>query len=431
MKAIIYLPGLGVSITDQPVESITQRLRQAIDINNPDGKKKYDIEMRKATFGYNNELTTNVCTILEDGKRVTDVFEYSYAKELTDRFEKQNMLFKTLELLMTLLVNSWSVLKGITTGTGLSKKDKLQTLYVIAILTVITLFGVILISSLPAFIAQSTKLTENATLKQFINTTQIGGFIKTCFAWMIDDSGFLVGLMASLYVLMPNFRDYITGLATEFICIINYFNYGERNLSLAGKFELLLEHIEENESDYEEVIVMSYSFGSLIALDSLFPTTNNPSVRVKQRISAFITIGCPYDFVRVYWQDYYANRENKCVNLKLWINVANSVDVLSSNFRNDGKLEPADQSVGSIKSLLPTNIYYNIAPSLTLNFFSGVMLLGIRAHRMYWDESPFTASCFNNIVEELDKVGFSLLGSPDKAVPENVKIILTPKPLTV
>src|ERR1041385_1035195 len=160
MKAIIYLPGLGVSITDQPVESISQRIRQAVDINNPVGKKKYDIRMRKETFGYKNDLTTNVCTILEDGKPVTDLFEYSYARELTNRFENQNMLYKVLELLITLFINSWSVLKGITLGTGLSKKDKLQTLYVIVILTVIALFGLTLISALPAFIADSTDLIK-------------------------------------------------------------------------------------------------------------------------------------------------------------------------------------------------------------------------------------------------------------------------------
>jgi hypothetical protein len=55
---------------------------------------------------------------------------------------------------------------------------------------------------------------------------------------------------------------------------------------------------------------------------------------------------------------------------------------------------------------------------------------------MYWDKAPFTASCFNNIVEKMTDVGYTVIGTPSITAPPtpgsngeaaNIKIEIRPK----
>lgn len=409
MKAIIYLPGLGVSIDSQAVESIAHRIRNAIDINHEDASKKFKLETRKEKYGYEDKLEATVVQISDnDANPMIDLFEYSYAKELTERFENQNVFMKTLTLFVAIVFNIGKILKATYSGKGLNVRGKIQTIYVLFVLLLMTLFGVVLISSLPLFFAQTFGATDNKTLHHFFYDTHIGYCLQRNFDWLTRNAKTIVGLMATLYLLFPNIKNYVTNLATEFICLINYFNYGDRNLNLVGKFDELLEHIAEHEAQYSEVVIVSYSFGSAIALDVLFPASKNCSVRIRQKISTLITVGCPYDFIRFYWDQYYEDRQSSCVNLTNWFNVCSSTDVLSSNFRDDSKEENGNKLI--IKDgIEPHNVFFNVMPSLKLNVLNILLLVGIRAHRMYWDESRNSSSCFTNLLVEMKAKGYSLI----------------------
>jgi hypothetical protein len=409
MKAIIYLPGLGISIESQPVESIGHRIRNAIDINHDDPTKKFKIETRKETYGYEQKLEATTVRISEgDQDGILDIFEYSYAKELTERFENQNVIMKTFTLCISLILNVGKIIKGLYSGKGLNTRGKIQTIYVLFVLGLLTIFGVFLISSIPLFFAQTFHLEDSKELSYFLYKTSFGYCLRSNFNWLTSNLNFVVGLMASFFLLFPNLKNTITNLATEFICLINYFNYGDRNLSLVGKFDELLEHISEHENKYSEVIIVSYSFGSAIAMDVLFPPSKNCSERIRQKISTLITIGCPYDFIRFYWDKYYENRISACANLNYWFNVCSPSDILSSNFRDDSKAEDGNKPI--IKGGIPPhNVFFNVMPSLKLNTMNILMLVGIRAHRMYWDEGRNSSSCFTNLLQEMKAKGYSLI----------------------
>jgi len=141
---------------------------------------------------------------------------------------------------------------------------------------------------------------------------------------------------------------------------------------------------------------LAYSFGSLITLDVLFPSTQICSERTGQKVKTLITIGCPFDLIRAYWTRYYKDRV-VCSRLQVWYNVYSTLDVLSSNFRDDELSDVATLSI-TPDGVKPTNIPFDIIPHTAKTIMNFFLLMGFRAHRLYWDEQRNSASCFNNLV---------------------------------
>jgi hypothetical protein len=248
MKAIIYLPGLGVSVFDQSVESVALRLKKAIDINNPAPSKKYQVDVRKEKYGLENNLETNIARIVEQGgdpQKGIDLFELDYAKELTERFENQNVILKTFQLLIAIVANFHRLIGVFFNTKALSVGARFQFLYAMMILLLLGLFGLFLIASFPVFFAEAVKPAPGSDLLNFFQHTIVGNWIGDTYDFLVGKSSYFVGVFAGLYLIFPNLKNRITVLATEFVCLINYFSLGERRLSIIGKFEDLLEHISE------------------------------------------------------------------------------------------------------------------------------------------------------------------------------------------
>ncbi|MCL1870335.1 MAG: hypothetical protein FWF90_07980 [Promicromonosporaceae bacterium] len=86
--------------------------------------------------------------------------------------------------------------------------------------------------------------------------------------------------------------------------------------------------------------LVGFSFGSLVLLEALYPQKSgdneDPGANLAQLASAvrsLTTVGCPADFVRLYWPEWFRDR---CALAELdWLNIYNASDVFGSNFRND------------------------------------------------------------------------------------------------
>jgi hypothetical protein len=85
-----------------------------------------------------------------------------------------------------------------------------------------------------------------------------------------------VVLAAALQALWPGLREGLVKGALTYISIIEYITYGERREVIASQFSDLLEHIAEK-SVYRHIHVVAYSFGSIVALDTLFPASRKPT----------------------------------------------------------------------------------------------------------------------------------------------------------
>src|SRR5207247_5225157 len=87
-----------------------------------------------------------------------------------------------------------------------------------------------------------------------------------------------------------------TAAATGYVSVMSYFRYGERRGDLSGNLARLMQHLaERGKVKYSRVDLVAYSFGTIVALDALFPPRGQ-SVRTFSDIGRLVTIGCPFDF---------------------------------------------------------------------------------------------------------------------------------------
>jgi len=211
----------------------------------------------------------------------------------------------------------------------------------------------------------------------------------------------------------------VSELATEYVTAVGYIEAAERKQSINGQLTALIEHVSEQTPTYRRIHLMGFSFGSLIALDTLFPR-HPPSLHLEQ-IDTLVTIGCPFDLVRTFWPRYFDQRKIGAIRAPEWINIYSRYDVLGSNFRDDEKEESAEERVTAKafgmaetpeKTLTPQNLIYDLGievgrfPLLTV-----LTLKGFKAHGLYWEGSGKSElSCFDLVMPQL------LLSEPDAAV---------------
>lgn len=406
MEAIIYMPGLGSSFTDQSLSSFTHRYVKALDINEPDEKKKFSIKIREEAFGIDKALKTQVAGVYELGqeepKHIIDIYEFSYIEELTASFRKTSVIKKTFVLSTILFLNVpkvfyYTIKRLFKRNGGISEGSSGQFLYAASILSLLALFGLLLVASFPVAMGDLVDVKQLDSFNDFLQNNRLGRLMDYCYTWSRGSAEYIIGFFALFYLVMPDFKLFITEMATELVCMIRYFSTGQNRLNLTGKFEELLEKVSEEEIGYDEVTVLAYSFGTIVALDTIFPMKGATSFRISDKINNLITIGCPFDFVRLYWRSYYEEREFKSSTLTNWYNIYSRADILSSNFRMDHQEGEAQRSVIS-NALIPQNLPFNVLPRKRYNLLGFIMLSGIRAHGMYWEDQLNSASCLTSLV---------------------------------
>jgi hypothetical protein len=202
-----------------------------------------------------------------------------------------------------------------------------------------------------------------------------------------------------LLLIVPRSKEIITSLATEFACVDNYIQYGEQSQLILGNLDLLMEHICENNVN-AKVHIHSYSFGSILALDLLFPIGNIPSANILKNVELLITIGSPYEFVKAYYANFYDKRCLDMDNKMKWINVYSIADALATNFRKDGIIGQAHFGIKG-SSLKPININYEISPVQKFSLTNFITLYHLKIHQHYWDSSTSGQSCMRMIFNEM------------------------------
>ena len=109
--------------------------------------------------------------------------------------------------------------------------------------------------------------------------------------------------------------------------VVDYLDRGEDNGSqLRGQLAALLEHLAGLKDPHASIDVVTYSFGSIVAIDALFPCAQEPPPRLAT-INLLITIACPFDFVRSYWPDYFTKRFSRTATPGKWVNFYAPSDV--------------------------------------------------------------------------------------------------------
>jgi hypothetical protein len=212
-----------------------------------------------------------------------------------------------------------------------------------------------------------------------------------------------VSFIAVVLLLAPQANTIVISLATEFVCANNYLQFGQQKQEILGNIDRLMDYISENEKD-AKVQFHAYSYGSLIAIDYLFPYGTAPSGNMLDRTEALITIGTPFDFISSYYRGYYSERNTTLESKIKWLNIYSVVDALGSNFRNDAKVGNADYGI-TATGLKPTNISYEVMKLNEYSFSNFIMLNSLRVHGMYWPPDTDGQSCLKPIYLKMKENG--------------------------
>lgn len=402
-KTGVYISGLGQSIHQESVEKYALRIKNELSYN--DTGSEYNLKTEK--IFYSQERESTVVSILKsaneedgDGELIYKIYDFQYHEILTEKFNKKNILIKNLILFWLVIKKLPQLFLRIFKSGNFSRPY--LTFYAFFILFLVSLAIIFLI---PASIDIVTEFSTSEKFKSFleninIDTNKISGLLsiaKDIAKWFVPITTFIL-------LVIPESKTLITSLATEFACVDKYIENGEQSQAILGNLDLLVEYIAEKEPE-SKIHYHCYSFGTIIALDSLFPVGNIPSTNLRTKSELLITIGTPYEFINSYYPNFYNNRCAVMANAITWLNIFSIADALATNFRNDMKRGPAEFGIKEV-SLLPVNINYEITSDKNMTLFNFITMDSIRMHKCYWDSSSNGQSCIRLLYHEMNQRQF-------------------------
>jgi hypothetical protein len=385
-SALVFVGAIGEQFVDQSIEGLGARIAGALDVEAATRPAKFavsDVRLEPLTDAVN----ASVCTISRDDGQgavpVVDVFKLDSVGTLRSRYEHMNLLLKALMPIAFIAVYLRGVWVAFRDRAGKTRRERYQVFFAISVLALMTIYLVILAVAIVktiwphAFDAISADLAQGVALV----LTALGLTGSRVVAALVDG-------------------------ATGYIAVIAYLGFGDRKAPLTGQLGLLVDRVQSQDVDYEHVDIVAYSFGTIIALDALFPRDGEPPSALHS-VRALVTIGCPFDFVRTYWPKSFEGRAPQATP-EPWLNVYAPIDILASNFRSDGQRGDAEVGIPApapdgVTPRLPENIPYGDAQSADdLGPLEFVTFMGLRSHSLYWgakQEGEHTA--FSPVVSRL------------------------------
>lgn len=388
----IYISGLEHATDNETVEKYAAR---------------YVTELENATFDYcyytkiekiyyNKEHSSLVIKIYEHAKEaqpsasdklVYKLYDFEYSEVLNQDYLNKNLLFKNFSLLQLVIRRFPMILVNLFKKSTYRKGSKtiyMFFLFLIMSLAVLSLLPLLLLSLDSSFIVEN--------ISNLSATNNVNLFIK-----------YGIILTVTFILFMPESNIILTKIAAEFITLEAYISNKKQIESIKKNLDELVDYIAKEEVD-KKIHFHTYSFGSIIALDTLFPIDNEPTKNIQNKVNLLVTIGAPYEFINNYYPNFY-NQRNDSMSKKIqWINVYSLVDAFASNFRYDNKAGEANYGILN-KQETPININYEIPPKTNHTVFDFLGLKKVYMHESYWDDSKSGQSCTRLIFFKMKEIG--------------------------
>lgn len=390
MKTGIYISGLGQSFNVETVDRYATHLMNEMSYSTQG--VAYELKSEKVT--YSGDRTSEVVSICETGdeaKVVYKIYELKYHDLLTEKFNKRSILSKNWWLFLLVVRKLPLILKRTYKRT--SHNRPFQTLYLFFIFMTI---AAAVLFMLPATIGLVINTSVGTEALKTVGLTDIPLISK---AFLENLSEILLSLIALTVLFLPNANVFIVNLATEFVCANDYLEKGGRKQAIQGNLEKLIDFITENDADCK-IHIHSYSYGSILALDYIYPYGNKVTNNARKYCEAIITIGTPFEFIKSYYQNFYKNRYTEFGDSLCWINVYSIADALATNFRSDGKIGTAEFGLTD-SSNKPINVNYEITAQRKMGLVDFLTLHSVRVHGMYWDEKEEGQSCLGLVYDAM------------------------------
>lgn len=394
MKVGIYISGLGQSVTNESAEKYTERLKNELLVNTQG--REFEVRKEKIKYLENRESTIySICDKTIPDNPVYKIYDFKYHEILTAKFNSYSLIVKNLWLFLLVIRKFPLILTRLFIRSSYNRP--MQTVYVFMIFLVIASAVLIMLPATAEVIVSFLEKQENLeTISKVKKVTGIGN-LQLDFLEKLSLT--IVPITALLLLIVPNANSLIANLATEFVCANDYMQRGAQKTVIQGNLELLVDYISEHEENCR-IHLHAYSFGSILALDYVYPYGNNPSGNAKRFCEAIITIGTPFEFVNSYYPKFYKNRRMELGDKLHWLNVYSIADALGTNFRKDAKIGEAQFGIEA-KSLKPTNLNYEVAAHNPNSIIDFISLYSIKAHGMYWDPQVEGKSCLGLIYSEM------------------------------
>ena len=407
---------------DQTISGIADRIAVVFRTNAKDETAEFYTKIEVAPDI--NECSGEVGTVYRKdsgGSRpIVDIYKFEYRNTLVERFEKRNLFVKATLLLVALPGSTLRVLRALfSRSSGKTRAEIFQLLYALAILSSLVIYVGILLLAVWKSAAELGVGIPDPTLATQWFYGRLPWWLPNWDLGKVSQR--LVILSAAFALLLPSgitLKTLISQAAVNSLSLIYYLNLGEGRTSIFGRLEVLIDDILKkmelerrngNRAGYRNVSVMAYSFGSIIALDSFFPNGRDPA-RPFQRVHSLITIGCPFDFVRTMWRDYFDARRRFASGCPArWLNVYSPEDVLGSNFRDTPEVGDPNINIQGAANDDPSDVplpqrnivYTQGLDHSRLSWLDSFTLIGLRSHGMYWGSGPPETNCFNELVPHM------------------------------
>jgi hypothetical protein len=427
---IIFIPGMGSGSVDQSIAGVADRFARVLELNAKDRTADFYTKIEPAT-GL-NDCSGEVGTVFRkdaSGTRaILDIYKFDYRSSLVDRYEKRNLLVKALLLLAMLPGTTLRVVGAMfSRRSAKTRVEIFQLLYALGILSLLVIYiGILFLAIWKTAVELGLGVPNPGAVPALLGSYRpewlsgyVPGWVKNWNLAKVSQA--VVVISAAGAVLLPSrltVKTLIGQAAVISLSMIYYLNLGEGRSAIFGKLESLIDSLlkksaiakrEKINGGYRHVSVLAYSFGSIVALDSFFPTDRDPATVFKE-VYALVTIGCPFDFVRSLWRGYFDSRRKFAPNCpERWLNVYSPEDILGSNFRNGSERGDADVTVqGAARTKDPDvplpqkNIIFTQGVEYSrLSWLDSFTLLGLRSHGMYWGANATETNCFDDLVPEM------------------------------
>jgi len=408
-KTGIYISGLGQSVHQESIEKYAMRIKNELSYNNTGVK----YEMKTERIFYTQDRESTVVSILKSKNGTKDelvykLYDFQYHEILTEKFKRKNLLVKNLILFGLIIRKFPQIILRIFTSGGFDRPY--LTFYAFMLLLLISLAIIFLIPVSIDYVSQSyISLNLPAYIQVLLDKIKcyLDQYLRHCpffSIFLVKIKEWLVPVTTFILLVVPESKTLITSLATEFACVDKYIGNGEQSQLILGNLDLLIEYIAEHEPN-SEIHYHCYSFGSIIAMDLLFPIGTIPSTNTQTKSKLFITIGTPYEFINAYYPRFYNNRSPLMVNALTWYNIYSVADALATNFRKDMERGPAEFGIKDLGHK-PENINYEITSDKKLSLFNFLTMDSIHMHKCYWDTSPNGQSCMRLLFQKMKQQHF-------------------------
>jgi hypothetical protein len=447
-EAIIYLPSIGGLEVGESLDMMARRIARAFDDAAETATAEFFVRAGSQNEDYGGGGTTyqsRVCSIVrKDGDRavpVVDLYELNYPAMLGKGFTQTGLIYKLGLVFLAVVLSLPLLIRAFFRAApgrprrrgGLpirrhSRREQGQLLWAALILLLLSSYLVILVVAAVETILQLPEVGGQVASALGAAGERVKDAIEGItgqLPWPREGMGTAGGptgngpslspwqalsiILTSLGVAVPqHWRDSVSRVATIYTCVVNYMNLASKHGQVFNQLTLLLNHVETKKiknaegaevARYSAVGLMGYSFGGIVALNALFPTTESPGPRFRV-IDFLVTIGCPFYTIRSFWPHYFENRYGMPNKTFGWLNVYSPVDILSSDFGSEeGDRAFTLREMPGVKHPKPLDIDYAEPGTTHLTLLGNLALLGLRAHSKYWDRrDPTDAGCLRKVI---------------------------------